>query len=195
MGFFKVDRQVFDHWLWEDKPFSKGQAWIDLIGLANYEDGKTLYRGKVVDCKRGTVYRSISFLAERWGWSRDKTRNFLNMLESDGMVRIKATTRQTTVTLINYGKFQDRVTTDSSTDSTTDSSTDRQLTIQGKKKNKEYKEHNARKRARRESDHDRVFAEFLELVAEKEREEQERKNDSEGVRRDPENIERPLQAL
>lgn len=115
MGFFKVDRQIFDHWLWEDKPFSKGQAWIDLIGLANYEDGKTPYQGKVITCKRGTIYRSISYLAERWGWSRDKTRSFLNLLESDGMVTIKATTHQTTITLVNYGKFQDKPATDSST--------------------------------------------------------------------------------
>lgn len=115
MGFFKVDRQIFDHWLWEDKPFSKGQAWIDLIGLANYEDGKTPYQGKVITCKRGTIYRSISYLADRWGWSRDKTRNFLKLLESDNMITLKATTNQTTITLVNYGKFQDMPTTNSST--------------------------------------------------------------------------------
>lgn len=115
MGYFKVDRQIFTHWLWEDKPFSKGQAWIDLIGLANYEDGKTPYKGEIVKCERGTVYRSISFLAKRWGWSRDKTRTFLKLLESDSMIRLKATTNQTTITLINYGKYQDVPTTDSST--------------------------------------------------------------------------------
>ena len=111
MGYFKVDRQIFDHWLWEDQPFSRGQAWIDLIGLANYEDGKTPYKGKVISCKRGTVYRSISYLATRWGWSREKTRNFLKLLESDNMVTIKATTNRTTITIVNYGKFQDQPTT------------------------------------------------------------------------------------
>lgn len=107
MGYFKIDRQIFDHWLWDDKPFSRGQAWIDLIGLANYEDGKTLYRGKVVSCDRGTVYRSISYLADRWGWSWEKTKNFLSSLESDNMVKMKTTTNLTTITLMNYGKFQD----------------------------------------------------------------------------------------
>ena len=111
MGFFKVDRQVFEHWLWEDKPFSKGQAWIDLIGLANYEDGKTAYQGEVIQCERGTVYRSFSYLANRWGWSRKKVKAFIDLLESDGMVTTKVTTHRTTITLVNYGKFQDRGTT------------------------------------------------------------------------------------
>lgn len=115
MGYFKVDRKIFDHWLWEDQPFSRGQAWIDLIGLANYEDGKTPYKGKVISCKRGTVNRSISYLATRWGWSREKTRNFLKLLESDNMVTIKATTNRTTITIVNYGKFQDQPTTNQAT--------------------------------------------------------------------------------
>lgn len=115
MGYFKIDRQIFDHWLWDDKPFSRGQAWIDLIGLANYEDGKTLYRGKVVSCERGTVYRSISYLADRWGWSWEKTKNFLSSLESDNMVKTKTTTNLTTITLMNYGKFQDVPGTNSAT--------------------------------------------------------------------------------
>lgn len=114
-GFFKVDRRLFDHYLWDDKPFAKGQAWIDLVGLANYEDKKTLYRGQAILCKRGTVNRSISYLAKRWGWSRDKTRNFLSILESDGMIRVKATTNQTTITLENYGKYQDAPTTNQTT--------------------------------------------------------------------------------
>lgn len=107
MGYFKIDRSLFDHYLWDDKPFSKGQAWIDLIGLANYEDSKAAYKGQIIQCKRGTVYRSISYLANRWGWSRDKTRRFLHLLESDGMLFINTTANNTTLTLVNYGKFQD----------------------------------------------------------------------------------------
>ena len=109
-GFFKIDRQLFDHWLWQDKPFSKGQAWIDLIGLANYEDGKAAYKGQVIECKRGTVCRSISFLAERWGWSRDKTRRFLKLLETDSMITLNSTVNNTAITLMNYSKFQDKTT-------------------------------------------------------------------------------------
>lgn len=115
MGYFAVDRQLFDHWLWEQKPFSEGQAWIDLIGLANFEDSKTPYKGKIITCKRGTVYRSISYLANRWGWSRDRARRFLKLLEDDEMIRLNATTNNTTITLVNYDFFQGSTTTDKAT--------------------------------------------------------------------------------
>lgn len=173
MGFFKVDRQIFDHWLWEDKPFSKGQAWVDLIGLANYEDGKTPYQGKVITCKRGTIYRSISYLAERWGWSRDKTRSFLKLLESDGMVTIKATTHQTTITLVNYGKFQDKPTTDSPTNrQQTDSKPDKE-----RRRIKNNKNSTPRKGAERQSQAE-MWEGFLQMVKEKEEQE---KHDNSGV--------------
>lgn len=189
MGYFKVDRQIFDHWIWNDKPFSKGQAWLDLIGLANYEDGKTPYKGKVIACKRGTVYRSISYLADRWGWSRDKTRTFLNLLESDNMVRVKATTNQTTITLVNYGKFQDSPTTDSSTNrqrtsQRTDSEPDKEIRrIKNYKNNK-----NTRSRAARE---DEMWEGFLQMVKEKE----EQENDRSGIQRDPADTTGTLQTV
>ena len=36
--------------------------------------------------KRGHVYRSVTYLAERWGWSRKKVTSFLKLLRDDGMV-------------------------------------------------------------------------------------------------------------
>ena len=110
-GWVSIYRDLQEHWLWEDKPFSKGQAWIDLILLANHQSGRMLYKGELIVTQRGTVNRSISWLARRWGWSRGKTRDFLHLLESDNMIRLEATTNRTTLTLINYGKFQISATT------------------------------------------------------------------------------------
>ena len=110
-GWVPVSRELQDHWMWEDKPFAHGQAWIDLIMLANYEDTKMPYKGEIITCERGTVNLSISNLAKRWGWSRHKTRDFLNLLESDGMVTVCATTNRTTITLENYSFYNDVPTT------------------------------------------------------------------------------------
>ncbi|WP_322020128.1 hypothetical protein [Clostridium butyricum] len=52
-GWQKIYRDIQDHWLWEDKPFSRGQAWIDLILLVNHEDNKTLIDGELIEVKRG----------------------------------------------------------------------------------------------------------------------------------------------
>lgn len=106
-GFIKLDRQIAENWLWNKKPFSEGQAWIDLILLADYKDHKNPYKGEIVTYKRGTVNLSISALAIRWGWGRDRARRFLHLLESDGMLHLNATTNRTTITLVNYGKYQD----------------------------------------------------------------------------------------
>ena len=54
-GWIPIHRQLQEHWLWEDKPFSKGQAWIDLLMLANYKDTKVPYKGEIISCKTGGV--------------------------------------------------------------------------------------------------------------------------------------------
>lgn len=115
-GFVCIHREIMDHWVWQDKPVSKGQAWVDLILLANYRSEKFSYKDGVVEGKRGCVYRSISFLAERWGWSRDKASRFLHQLESDGMIRLFATTHHTTITLVNDEIYQGIGATDTATD-------------------------------------------------------------------------------
>ena len=111
MGWIKLDRKITEHFLWEDKPFSKGQAWIDLLLLANHKEHKVPYKGEIVTCRRGEVDRSISWLAKRWGWSRSKVRDFLHTLEADQMVVLKATTHRTTITVENYAFYQDLPTT------------------------------------------------------------------------------------
>lgn len=105
--FIKIHRSIEDHWLWQDKPFSKGQAWIDLLLIANYADEKKIFGDKVKVFPRGTIPRSIESLSKRWGWNRKTVKRFISALESDGMVTVNGTTHGTTVTLINYNKFQD----------------------------------------------------------------------------------------
>lgn len=106
-GWIALHRQIQEHWLWSlTEPFDKRSAWIDLLLLANHESSKGIYKGKVVTYERGTVNRSISWLAARWGWGREKTRNYLNALESDNMLTIKRMGNRTVLTLVNYSNFQ-----------------------------------------------------------------------------------------
>ena len=77
-GWIALHRSLLDHWLWKDKPFSNGQAWIDLILLANHKDVKEYVNGSLKTFKKGTVNRSIESISHRWGWNRKKTRKFLN---------------------------------------------------------------------------------------------------------------------
>ena len=105
----KLYRKIDENTLWQDKPFARGQAWIDLLILANHQDGPFTDRhGNVIDGKRGTVYRSINFLAERWGWSRKKVDRFLSQLWTQGVLEVskKRASDCTSIHIVNYDKYQ-----------------------------------------------------------------------------------------
>ena len=119
-GWIKVDRSLVDHWLWEQKPYSYGQAWIDLLLMANYDEGKTFHDGNVKIVNRGEIICTFEYLAKRLGWDRKKVRKYINALLADKMVTVKSTTHGTTITLVNYGKYQVGGTTKKTTEGTND---------------------------------------------------------------------------
>lgn len=126
--YITLSRSITDHWIWSEKPFDKGRAWIDLLLRARWKDGQVLYRGNVVERKRGTVYCSLSFLAQEWGWHRQTVKRFLEQLEVDGMVRLNVTKRDTAIVIENYNKYQlsrnEECTTDCTSDCTSDYTSD-----------------------------------------------------------------------
>lgn len=96
--------------MWKDEKFSRGQAWIDLLMLANHKDSYVRKRGIKIDVLRGQVGWSERQLAERWQWSRGKVRRFLDELENDlqisqqnGPQNINVTSL---ITIVNYEKYQ-----------------------------------------------------------------------------------------
>lgn len=107
-GWISIYRQIQDSWLWEEKPFTKGQAWIDMLLEANHKSNKVPIGNELVEVKRGQKLWSILDMADRWGWSRKKVSNFLNLLESDGMIKQKRTTKYTLITIVNYDFYQNR---------------------------------------------------------------------------------------
>lgn len=137
MPFLPVARSILEHPLWNDKPFAKGQAWLDLLLLANYTDKTTHHRGKIVTCKRGDVNLSMLELGKRWGWERGKVKRFLTMLEVNGMVTVNATKTRTTITIENYSVYNDSCTTERTTDTTTDAQQMPQQTHITKERKKE----------------------------------------------------------
>jgi len=116
LGYIKLHRQLQDCWIWKDEPFSKGQAWVDLLMLANHSENKMHFDGKIITVERGQFVTSVLKLSERWKWSRKKTTSFLKLLESDGMVTTKGTTKGTTVTIVNWDNFQLSGTTEGTTE-------------------------------------------------------------------------------
>lgn len=81
-GWIKIHRKIEQNDLWFYEPFSKAQAWIDLLILANHKDSEISVRGNILKIQRGQVGWSKDSLAKRWQWSKNKVFRFLDFLES-----------------------------------------------------------------------------------------------------------------
>lgn len=130
------------------EPFTRMQAWIDLLLVANYRDSVIYVRGNKVDVKRGQIAKSQDFFATRWKWSRGKVIRFLDELQKCGQIVQQKSNVITLISVVNYEYYQQDGTTDEpQTDSrqynkrTTDGTTDEPQIVQPNerriKKNKE----------------------------------------------------------
>jgi hypothetical protein len=107
LGWVAIHRQITDSALWTDRPFSRGQAWIDLILMASHQDRKILILGREVEIKRGGMITSEVKLSEKWGWSRAKVKKFLTYLKENDMITTETSTKWTVVNIVNYSLYQD----------------------------------------------------------------------------------------
>jgi hypothetical protein len=107
-GWIKLYRSSFENRLYFDEPFTRFQAWIDLLLLANHKDGSFFKRGNIVKVPRGTVARSMKELADRWQWSEAKVSRFIQFLESEYIRQVKAQKSNVTtlITILNYDRYQ-----------------------------------------------------------------------------------------
>src|SRR5690625_2227462 len=107
-GWVKLHRKIQDHWIYQEKrQFSRYEAWLDLIMMANHKDGKTLIDGKLEHVKTGQMVTSIRKLCDKWDWSNTKVTNFLKLLESDGMISYKSDTKKTVITIDKYSTYHE----------------------------------------------------------------------------------------
>lgn len=113
-GWFSIDRAIADGDLWLDKPFARGQAWIDLLLIVNHKANTIFFDGRLVEVERGATITSIRKLGERWGWSRHKVSDFLNILVKQERITCNVVGRKYTVLkVLKYEEYQssDKVST------------------------------------------------------------------------------------
>ncbi|HLA29284.1 MAG TPA: hypothetical protein VJZ49_15465 [Syntrophales bacterium] len=106
-GWVKIHRILSLDQIWTAEPFTRGQAWVDLILLANHVPGAIRARGVYINIDRGQVGWSEVKLAERWRWSRDKVRRWLSELEKKEHKIIQQKNNVTSlITIIKYDLYQ-----------------------------------------------------------------------------------------
>ncbi|MGL4875155.1 MAG: hypothetical protein ACRC30_10960 [Clostridium sp.] len=127
-GWIKLHRNIQEHWIWSDA--EKLKWWLDIILLANHQDNKFLLGNEVVKIERGARHTSEILLSERWKVSRKTVRSFLKLLESDGMITTKKTTKGTTFKVTNYNVYQGFFSSEGTTKGTTKGTTEEHQKVQ-----------------------------------------------------------------
>lgn len=103
---FNVARSLLFSELWLKDPFTRGQAWVDLVGLARWRAGYEFIRGVKIDLLRGQLAGSEISLGFRWKWSRTKVKNFLNLLEKEQQILQCKNNVTNVITITNYDVYQ-----------------------------------------------------------------------------------------
>lgn len=148
-GYIKLWRCVKDNPLWFEEPFTRGQAWVDLLMVANHKPGTIRRRGIRVNVNRGEVGMSLRELAERWRWSLGKVQRFFEELKTDTQIHYRTDTENVNVTnlicITNYEKYQS-CNTETGTEISTETGTE---TIRKRVQNKNEK--NEKNKSKEES--------------------------------------------
>ena len=105
-GWIKLHRQIMDNPLYFSEPFSRTQAWIDLLLLANHKENYFFKRGIKVTVCIGQVGYDIDSLAKRWKWSRGKVERFILHLEKEGNVVRQKNNVSTLISISKYAEYQ-----------------------------------------------------------------------------------------
>lgn len=126
-NFIYVPREIFEVDKFGREPYSKREAFLDLVQMAAYEDSETFVNGYRYERSRGDVIVSKSFLSKRWGWSVDKVRRYTTYLERNGWCKCRRDDQCnqpiTLISIVSYDVYQGCTTTPDTTDDTTPATT------------------------------------------------------------------------
>ena len=115
-GWVSIYRKITENPLYFSEPFTRMQAWIDMIIIANHKESFFYVRGNKVTVNRGEIGYSQQSLATRWQWSRGKVVRFLNEIEKSGMIVQQKNSVNNIISIVKYDDYQQSSATDRATD-------------------------------------------------------------------------------
>ena len=109
--YFIIKRKVVTDSLYYLEPFTKWQAFFDMIRMANWDNGSFESGLDQINLKRGEFIHTEEHLAEVWKWSRGKVRRCIKWLEKVNRLTIRKTVlvsgqTRNIVKVVNYEKHQ-----------------------------------------------------------------------------------------
>ena len=125
-GSITVTKRLRQHAIWDREPFSYGQAWIDLLLLANDSPRPVTINGEVIQLERGQLAWSQRKLEGEWKRSGEWVARFLRFCQDETMIVITSKkNRGTIISVLNYDTYNPLPTvTDSVTEPGSETVTD-----------------------------------------------------------------------
>ena len=176
-GWIKIERDIVDHWVFQDAEYFR--AWMLILLMANHEEKTILIDKTPTKLPPGSFHSSIQKLAKRLNWDKRKMARLLDSLENEKMLSSKRTSHGTTFFVENWGKYQSQRTANGTADGTSDGTADGTQTrmIKNDKEGEEAKTRNGGRRWKTQAE---KSAAVRELAARLDREEREREQRANG---------------
>ena len=105
-NWIKVSRDLLEQPFWNEKPFSKGQAWIDILLSVHWKNGYVRVGNRKRKVYPGQLWITYQDLADRWGWSKSAVNRFLHELVETDRATLNGTAFGTLLTLKNWALYQ-----------------------------------------------------------------------------------------
>ena len=106
-GWISLHRKILDNpILTRGRQYSRFEAFVYMLLKANHKDNKTLIGNNLIIIKKGSFITSQKKLMKEFNWGSSRLRNFLKLLESDGMIEANTNTISTHITINNYKELQ-----------------------------------------------------------------------------------------
>lgn len=102
-GWIKLHRSLLDNPIWTSEPFTRGQAWADILLMVNHEEGIGPKGDRIPE---GAMVTSYAILAKRWHWSIGKVRRYLSTLTGTQMISLTGTRSGTLLSVVKYSFYQ-----------------------------------------------------------------------------------------
>tara|TARA_Y100001973_G_C5200866_1_gene337522 strand:+ start:917 stop:1681 length:765 start_codon:yes stop_codon:yes gene_type:complete len=106
-GWISIHRKILKNPILKmNKSYSRFEAWIWLLLRATYSDQKVVLGADIYKLKSGEILTSQKKLCKQFKWGNSRLRTFLQLLEKDGMIKVKTNSKLTHLTILNYNKLQ-----------------------------------------------------------------------------------------
>lgn len=104
-GFITLHRKIREHPYWQDP--ERLRAWVDILFMAAWKRHRRLIGTDQVVIGRGEFVGSERFLADRWRWSRGRTRRFIEGAKEAGELEVAGETSDGTIyRVVKYEDYQ-----------------------------------------------------------------------------------------